>query len=193
MEFDTCSRSVSISSRKTKWCAVSSSHFFTRWVWGCLEKSSFVFVCLLVCFVNELFSDADYIASTVWVHYQFSVLWNFARQPENYIFLWMSNTRMHPSVLHMCWRLSSIILFTDTLNDFTEVQVKMASIDALAACKKSLAHGPLLLIRWDCLFSTTQLSRKGHDVTGGKLERQWRVIAPSPVLILMWKAGWIEP
>ena len=54
---------------------------------------------------------------------------------------------MHPSVLHMCSRLSSIILFTDTLNDFTEVQVKMASIDALAACKKSLAHGPLLLIR----------------------------------------------
>jgi hypothetical protein len=44
------------------------------------------------------------------------------------------------------------------LNDFIEVQVQLASIDVLAACKKSLAHGPLLLARYDCFFSTTQNS-----------------------------------
>ena len=162
MEFYACSRSLSISSREIDWRAIASSLFFTRWVLGrCLERSSSFQ--LVFFFVNELFSDVDYIASTVWVHYQFSVLWNFARQPENYhffLFITTSDIRTHPSSINIIYvlTLSFVLLFADTLNDFIEVQVQLASIDVLAACKKSLAHGPLLLARYDCFFSTTQNS-----------------------------------
>ena len=49
---------------------------FTRLSVGLFREKLFcMFVCLLVCFVNELFSDADYTGSTaIWVHCRFSVL-----------------------------------------------------------------------------------------------------------------------
>ena len=161
MEFYACSRSLSISSREIDWRAIASSLFFTRWVREVFGKK--LFFSARIFFVNELFSDFDYIASTVWVHYQFSVPWNFARQPENYhffLFITMSDIRTHLSSINIIYvlTLSFVLLFTDTLNDFIEVQVQLASIDVLAACKKSLAHGPLLLARYDCFFSTTQNS-----------------------------------